>query len=207
MRSPPASLLAAVLQLTACSRSIQLSSGSAGGAGSGSTAATPTLSGTTAGVTSSATTNGATTTGSTTSTSSSAGGAIYTAFNLATNLPRYVIFKAEPAANRCVELMVSMSGGPGIGIKTVNGWTVDQALVTAHASDCALDANGYPIVTMMSTTAQSGSGTLDQQPAGFQPCLASVHATLTFPAGSPWAPPVDMLDADNLAVQGGGCGG
>jgi hypothetical protein len=59
----------------------------------------------------------------------------------------------------------------------------------------------------MSTPAQSGTGTLDQQPAGFQPCTANLHATLTFPTGSPWAPPVDMLDVDNLAIQGGGCGG
>jgi hypothetical protein len=136
---------------------------------------------------------------------SSSSGAVYSAFNLVTNLPRYVVFKREPALDRCVQLMVSMTAGPGIGIQTTMGWSVDQALITPHASDCALDASGYPIVTMMSVTASGATGTLVQQPAGFQPCTVSVHASLMFPSGS-WAPPSDALDVDGLKIQGpGGC--
>jgi hypothetical protein len=162
----------------------------AGGAGGGSSSA-PTSS---AGSTSSGTTG------------TGGGAATYTAYGLVTNLPRYVVFKREPDVNRCVALMVAMSGGPGIGIQTSMGWTVDQALVTAHASDCALDASGYPIVTMMSTAATSGSGTLFQTPVGFQPCHVSAHAVLTFPTGTPWAPPTDALDVENLPILGAsGC--
>jgi hypothetical protein len=177
---------------------IEQQTGATSGAGGGSSSATTSTS-----------TSGASTSSTSTTTSSSTGtgggAAIYSAYGLATNLPRYVIFKREPDTNRCVELMVSMSNGPGIGIQTTMGWTVDQAMVTAHASDCALDPGGYPIVTMMSTAATSGTGTLLQTPAGFQPCHVSVHAVLTFPTGTPWAPPTDALDDDNLPILGPGC--
>jgi hypothetical protein len=203
-------LLAVAVLSTSCSRSVELSSSSAaGGSGtSGSTAATPTGS-TTNGATTNGTTHAATTNGVTSTTTSSTGGtAGYSAYDLVTNLPRYVVFKVEPAADRCIQLMVSASGGPGIGIQTPTGWTVDQALVSAHASDCALDASGYPIVPMMSSPAQMGSGTLTHQPTGFQPCTVSVHATLTFAPGLAGVPTTDALDVDNLAIQGPvPCGG
>jgi len=182
----------------ACSSTVVKQSGSTGAGGANTTSASATTG------TSGAATGSSTGTGSVTSTNSSSatgGSATYSAFALATNLPRYVVFKSEPAANRCVELMVSASGGPGIGIQTPMGWTVDQALVTAHASDCALDASGYPIITMMSTSANGAMGTLDHQPTGFAPCHVTVHATVTFPTGSPWAPPTDSLDVDNLLIQ------
>jgi hypothetical protein len=176
--------------------------GVTGGAGGGSSTASGTSTSTASGAGASSTGSGSSTSTGSSTTGTGSGAATYTAYGLVTNLPRYVIFKKEPGADRCVQIMVAMSGGPGLGIQTTMGWTVDQAVVTAHASDCALDANGYPIVTMMSTAATSGTGTLVQTPTGFQPCQVSVHAVLTFPTGSPWTPPTDALDVDNLPILG-----
>jgi hypothetical protein len=127
---------------------------------------------------------------------------IYTAFALATNLPRYVVFKAEPAQDRCVMLIVAMSGGSSFGLDVTMGWAVEQAVISNHASDCALGPNGYPPQIPGAVQTSGGMGGLKQDSTNF-PCLLSIHATLTFPPGPAWVPSIDQLDVDALGVQGG----
>ena len=70
-------------------------------------------------------------------------GGVYSAYALSTNLPRFVVFKADPVRDLCFRVVVVvMSGGPSVGtIKTPAGWSIQSADVTNHAVDCAL-ANG-----------------------------------------------------------------
>ncbi len=129
---------------------------------------------------------------------------IYSAFNLFTHVPRFVVFKADWSRNVCLRLVVEGLGGGGIGIQSPSGWGVAMTEITNRASDCVL-VNGYPAPPGdAAVTAVSGSGTLTMK--GTFPCEVSVHATLDFPAGSPaWVLPTESVDVDALPVDGG-CG-
>jgi hypothetical protein len=132
-----------------------------------------------------------------------AGGEV-SAVGLATNVPRFLIFKADPARDVCFRLMVEGFDGPGIGIMTPAGWSVGSAEVTDHASDCSL-INGYPAPPIGSATnATGGTGSISID-GPFFPCTVTIHATLSFDAQAPWVPPTEAIDADQLAVSGG-CG-
>jgi hypothetical protein len=131
-------------------------------------------------------------------------GGTVSAVGLATDVPRFMIFKADPARDVCFRLMVEGFDNAGIGIMTPAGWSVGSAEVTDHASDCAL-TNGYPAPPQGSSaqaTKGAGSITIDNP---FFPCKVTIHATLSFDAQAPWVPLSEPLDADQLDVSGG-CG-
>jgi hypothetical protein len=115
----------------------------------------------------------------------------YSVHPLPTNLPRLVIFKREISADRCVRITIAQEAGPGIGIQTDSGWTTELVEITDHASDCALEADGLPVMPLGQVVqAQRGCGTITTA------CSLHVQATLSFPAAYPWVPASDALDAD-----------
>lgn len=129
-------------------------------------------------------------------------GGTYSAHNLFTHVPRFVIFKADPVRDLCFRLTVEGLGSGGIGIETTDPWAVAQAEVTEHASDCVLE-NGYPKPAPSAVPAMSGTGTLTIE--GSFPCSATIHAKITFDPPAGWVPAVESLDAEALPIDGG-CG-
>jgi hypothetical protein len=126
---------------------------------------------------------------------------VYSAYPLPTNLPRWVVFKREVSADRCVRITVAMEAGPGIGIQTNPGWTTELVEITGHAGDCAIGADGMPVTPLDQVVqAQSGSGTLTIG------CSVNVDATLSFPAADPWVPANDPLDAEIPVPSSSGTG-
>lgn len=128
----------------------------------------------------------------------------YSASNLFTHVPRFIIFKADPERDVCFRLWVEGYIDSGIGIESPSPWAITQAEVTNHASDCAL-SNGYPIQPIDSAPAVSGTGSLTVD--GTFPCSISLHGTISFSsdANKSWIPAVEALDVDMLPVDGG-CG-
>jgi len=131
----------------------------------------------------------------------------YSAHNMFTAVPRFVVFKTDPVRDICVRLIVEATGGwGGIGIQTTTGWAVSKAEITNHASDCT-QINGYPAPpTDALVSAKDGAGTLVIQNfnQGEIPCQIDLHAKLAFPSGSPdWVPLSEPLDTTALPVDGG----
>ncbi|HVK70988.1 MAG TPA: hypothetical protein VM694_41315 [Polyangium sp.] len=130
------------------------------------------------------------------------GGDGYSAANLFTHVPRFIIFKADPTRNVCFRLFVEMGTTPTLAIETTPPWIISQADVTNQASDCATQG-GFPPQPMSAAPAVSGTGTLKVE--GTFPCSLSLHGTLSFEAQGPWVPTSEPLDVDALPVDGG-CG-
>jgi len=128
------------------------------------------------------------------------------AYQLATNVPRYAIAMTEAAANRCTWLVVAADGGAGFAIQSTMGWNVEAAFVTNQATDCKGPPGNFPMPAGTVAKADSGTGSLKQDSASF-PCFVSVHVTLKLTPFDTWVPPVQSIDADQLLIQGGGCGG
>jgi hypothetical protein len=134
----------------------------------------------------------------------SGSGGSMSAAALATNAPRFIIFKADPVRDVCFRMMVEGLSNPFIGITTPPGWSVGLLEVTDHASDCSL-VNGYPAPPAGSAAkAVKASGSITFDNTVF-PCKVTIHTLIGFDAQAPWVPPVEALDADMLAVVGG-CG-
>ena len=129
--------------------------------------------------------------------------AIYSGQEIFTNVPRFALFKADPARDVCFRLVLEMTGGgPPLGIATPPGWTVGMAEVTDHASDCVGGNNGYPAPPIgKAVKATGGSGKIDFPPNGPH-CTVIIHANLSFPPGAPFVPANEPLDADMLVVSG-----
>ncbi|MDI1476218.1 hypothetical protein [Polyangium sp. y55x31] len=130
------------------------------------------------------------------------GGVEYSASNLFTHVPRFIVFKADPARNVCFRLFVEMGSTSTIAIEATAPWIVSHADVTNQASDCATPG-GFPPQPMSSAPAVSGGGTLVVE--GTFPCSISLHGALTFDAQAPWVPMTEPFDVDALPVEGG-CG-
>lgn len=128
------------------------------------------------------------------------GGVEYSASNLFTNVPRFIVFKADPARNVCFRLFVEMGSTSTIAIESAAPWVVSHADVTNQASDCATPG-GFPPQPMSSAPAVSGGGTLGIE--GTFPCSISLHGALTFDAQAPWVPMTEPFDVDALPVEGG----
>jgi hypothetical protein len=129
--------------------------------------------------------------------------AIYSGQEIFTNLPRFALFKADPARNVCFRLVLEMVGdGAPVGIAAPTGWTVGMAEVTDHASDCVGGNSGYPAPPIgLAVKATGGGGKIDFPPGGPH-CTVIIHANLTFPVGAPFVPANEPLDADMLIVNG-----
>ncbi|MDI3287232.1 hypothetical protein [Polyangium sp. 15x6] len=126
----------------------------------------------------------------------------YSASNLFTHVPRFIVFKADPARNVCFRLFVEMGTTSTIAIEATAPWVVSYADVTNQASDCATPG-GFPPQPMSAAPAVSGGGTLVVE--GTFPCSISLHGALTFDAQGPWVPTSEPFDVDALPVEGG-CG-
>jgi hypothetical protein len=129
--------------------------------------------------------------------------AVYSAQEIFTNLPRFAIFKADPARDVCFRLVVEMTGGGApLGIATPAGWTVGMAEVTDHASDCVSGNGGFPAPPLgAAVSAIGGAGKIDFAASGPQ-CSVTVHASLSFAKGAPFVPANEPLDVDLLLVNG-----
>jgi hypothetical protein len=130
--------------------------------------------------------------------------AIYSAEEVFTNVPRFAIYKADPARDVCFRLVLEMlGGGSPLGITTPAGWSIGLAEVTDHAADCVGGAAGFPGPPIgASVTATGGSGKIDFSSNGPPPCVVTLHASLTFPKTAPFVPVSEPLDADSLAING-----
>jgi len=125
----------------------------------------------------------------------------YSAVVLPTSVPRFVIFKADPAKDRCFRMTVEGFGDGQYEVQAPDGWSVGLTEVTNHASDCALEAGGWPVITAQSAPAAAAVGTLDFEASPF-PCTVTLHATLMFDSAAPWAPAQEPMDVDALEVKG-----
>ncbi|MDI1451843.1 hypothetical protein [Polyangium sp. 6x1] len=130
------------------------------------------------------------------------GGVEYSAANLLTHVPRFIIFKADPTQNVCFRLFVEMGSMSPLAIEATAPWIISHADVTNQASDCATPG-GSPPQPMSAAPAISGAGTLVVD--GTFPCTISLHGTLSFDAQGPWVPMSEPFDVDALPVEGG-CG-
>jgi hypothetical protein len=127
----------------------------------------------------------------------------YSANNLFTHVPRFMIFKADHTRNICIRVWVEGFSGMGaFNIDVTTPWAVNNVEVTNDVNDCAL-TNGFPPMPMSSANALSGLGTIVVE--GAFPCSVSVHATLSFDPLEPWIPATEAFDVDGLPVDGG-CG-
>lgn len=126
--------------------------------------------------------------------------AIYSAENLATGLPRFVVNKAVPARDICVTLVVEALGGLGNYDLTCNeGWTIGNIFVTQDASQC--DGGNWP-GSPDSVIASAAIGTLMADAANVA-CEVSIHAVIQFPPDAPWVELEETFDVDDLDVLGG----
>ena len=170
------------LLLAACSGEVNQTSGSASGSGGDGG-------------------NG----GGSASGSASGGGAAYSAANLFTHVPRFMIFKADPVRDVCFRFWMEGLGSPGpLGINVTMPWGLSKVEVTNHAIDCSVQ-NGFPMQPLDFADAVSGTGSIVIT-GGF-PCDVSAHGSVSFTVDptKPWIPATETFDVDALPVDGG-CG-
>ncbi|MBK9258624.1 MAG: hypothetical protein IPM54_02185 [Polyangiaceae bacterium] len=128
------------------------------------------------------------------------GDVAYSAYNLFTHVPRFIIFKTDPVQNLCFRIWVEgFSGGGPLMIDVTAPWAASHAEVTNDISDCVM-SSGFPPQPMTSAPASSGNGTIVVE--GTFPCSVSVHANITFDTSEPMT---EAFDVDALPVDGG-CG-
>jgi hypothetical protein len=130
------------------------------------------------------------------------GDAAYSAYNLFTGVPRFIILKTDPVRNLCFRIWVEgFGGGPGLSIDVTDPWAANHAEVTNSVDDCTNFA-GFPPPPMSLAPAVSGSGTIFVQ-GSYPSCAVSVHVSLSFDASEPWIPTTEAFDVDALSVDGG----
>lgn len=134
-------------------------------------------------------------------------GAVYTAYDLFTNVTRVVVFKADAQRNLCVRITLAQSNAGSGGkfrIEMPLGWAVERAEITDHASDCSITSAGAPPTPAGNVLEAAGAqGKIEFiGDASRDPCSLFLHASLSFDAGFKGAPTVELLDTDNLAVAG-----
>ena len=130
-------------------------------------------------------------------------GGEFVAYNLFTHVPRFVIYKLDPARNLCFRISLVGFSNPGpLTIDVTSPWVADHAEVTNDLADCTVSM-GFPPQPQSYANGTSGMGTIVVQ-GGF-PCSVDVHATISFENVGPWVPATESFDVDALNVDGG-CG-
>ncbi len=131
----------------------------------------------------------------------------YQAFTLITDLPRFVLFKANTARNVCMRVTFAQTGTGPYHVTAPSNYAVEKAEITDHAGDCIITSAGVPPTPSgNSVQAQDGDGFvqfLDGDAAAPRPCGLFLHMRFGFDRTSaPWAPALEALDADNIDVAG-----
>lgn len=130
----------------------------------------------------------------------------YGAYLLPVTEARYVITKAEHAADRCV--FVYMAGWPtdAFDVQVTAGWSAQWIYVSPHAQDCAMGI-GKLWQPPDAVPAAAATGSIVHDGDGW-PCAIDLDLTITWPPGSPaWVPAEDTLQTTGLTVEGTACGG
>ena len=124
----------------------------------------------------------------------------YSATYLPTGAIRYAIFKAEPAEDRCLVIVVGTGSGiPGVDITM--GWGVENVIITPSAKDCAIGSDWWPPAIGVKTDLIKGSIKHDNIE---WPCAVSVDVVVGFPPGGPsWVPAEDFMKANSVTIAGG----
>lgn len=118
-----------------------------------------------------------------------------------TSAPRYVITKANFAADQCLAVFMVGFGMSITNIQVTDGWGVERIVITPHAKDCTLGPNLWP-EPPEAVPAEWGEGSIKQD-STMWPCVVSVDAIVGWPAGSPsWVPGKVTLQANELVIQG-----
>jgi hypothetical protein len=128
--------------------------------------------------------------------------AIYSGQEVYTDVPRFALYKADPARDVCFRLVLEMFDSGPLGISAPPGWSVGKAEVTDHAGDCVGGDNGYPAPPLGKAVSATGGGGKIDFPLQGPHCLVSIHANLTFPPGAPFVPAHEPLDADMVPITG-----
>ncbi|HRI67450.1 MAG TPA: hypothetical protein PK156_24570, partial [Polyangium sp.] len=130
-------------------------------------------------------------------------GGEYVAYNLFTHVPRFVVYKVDPARNLCFRIWLVGFSNPGtLTIDVTAPWVADRAEVTNNVADCTVTM-GFPPQPQVFANGTSGMGTITVH-GGF-PCTVDVHATISFENIGTWVPASESFDVDGLNVDGG-CG-
>jgi hypothetical protein len=130
----------------------------------------------------------------------------YRAYVLPTVDSRYVVTKAEHAADRCVVLYVTGGQLGTFDVQAPQGWSVERLFVSPRANDCAMNPGALwePPDLVLADVAE---GTITQDKGGW-PCAVNLDVTVAWPSGSPaWVPAETTLQTSSLVVMGGVCGG
>src|SRR5262249_25951036 len=111
----------------------------------------------------------------------------YQAHVLPTDAPRLVVFRKD--GETCTSVMAVGFGGPGpYAVNVTPDWQIQSIVITNTPEDCALDANGFPVMPAKdSADASAAQGKLDLGPATL-PFVVTADMVLTFPPGKPWVP-------------------
>jgi len=129
-------------------------------------------------------------------------GVIYTACNLVGAYDRVLISKRDDRRGTCTRIgLASPLKQSVVPISVPPGWSVEVAAISNQPSDC--ERSTGLAVNAVSATGGTGSIVWSSEDGVASPAQLSVHATLTFSgvSGAPsWTPPVDELDAEQLAV-------
>ncbi len=125
---------------------------------------------------------------------------------MVTDVPRFVVFKADPARNVCVRLIFNGAGSGTITeYKVSRGqWQLETADITSRAEDCVITSAGYPRTpTGDVLRATSAQGVIELAGDLAAPCALSAKVFLRFdPSGFFWAPDSEPLAPTNVVIGG-----
>jgi hypothetical protein len=137
-----------------------------------------------------------------------AGESSYAAYNLFTGAPRFAIFKADPARELCVRVVILWAGPEGT-VDLQEALPAENVSVSHRAADCAPGDGGTPpSLEAQGVSAQSvtGTATVRRYPeATGDRWTVSIDGVITFPPDEAWVPPTESLEADELEIVGGCC--
>ena len=132
----------------------------------------------------------------------------YEAKHMAGLLQRAVILAQDPAANRCVRILLVSRDYEwlphlDIDLQVPEGWAIENAEITDDVADCDFEGGDVPPPPRgASAQAIAGSGSIEQRPEYGDSYygVVGIHATLSFDTDGDFPPVGVALDADDLRM-------
>lgn len=130
------------------------------------------------------------------------GNVVYTAHALIGALDRIRVFKEDLDADRCTWIvLVSPAIGGTLDVTTPEGWSVESI----QASDVGAACGSRSPAMFGAESATSAEGSIELGavgPSGVYPCEVTVDVTASFAGILPGVPPIDVLAAAGIPVDG-----
>lgn len=130
------------------------------------------------------------------------GNVVYTAEAVIGALDRIRVFKEDLDADRCTWItLVSPAIAEQYEVTTPEGWAVESIQASDVGDACGSESPamfGAEVATSAEGTVELGAA----GPSGVYPCDVTVDVTASFAGILPGVPPVDVLDASAIPVDG-----